>query len=86
MGRILSESIPLGQVTHYEFLKRFTVGERITIRSSTNPVIQDFLDLLSKVKDVNLTFTETIQGVYYLEEQNLISVGRASEILDISDL
>lgn len=68
-------------LTQLEFLRRFTVTERITIRSSPDPVIQDFLHLVNLAQDVNLDDPDTVMGVVYLEQQQLIGEGRAAQIL-----
>lgn len=72
-------------ITHLDFLDRFTVDERIAVRTAaqTNPIVADFLDLLNAVKDrmVDLTDQRTINGVNALESMALISTGRAAQIL-----
>lgn len=69
------------QLTKLKFLRRFTAEERIAIRASTSPVIVDFMSLLDLAQDVRLDDPDTIQGVRYLESLDLISAGRAEEIL-----
>lgn len=68
-------------LTQLQFLRRFTVQERITIRASTDPVIQDFLHLVNLAQDINLADPDTIMGVGYLEQQGFIGEGRGAEIL-----
>ena len=68
-------------LTQLAFLRRFTPQERIAIRSSTDPIIIDFLHLLSLAQDVRLDDLDTVAGVNYLEQQALLAEGRAAEIL-----
>ncbi len=69
-------------ITQLEFLKRFTVEERINIRASTDPIIVDFLHLLNLAKDIDLVDSNTIAGVNYCESIGLLTQGRAFEILN----
>lgn len=64
-----------------DFMRRFTLGERVAIRGSTDPVVVDFLDLLDKSPNVNLKDALTIQGIQYLEAQGLLTNGRSAQIL-----
>lgn len=68
-------------LTRLQMLRRFTRDERVAIRSSTDPVVQDFLSLLEAASEVDLGDTDTIAGVQYLEQQGLIAAGRAAEVL-----
>lgn len=79
----IPEPVPLTPqpLTQLQFLRRFTVTERITIRASADPVIQDFLHLVNLAQDVRLNDPDTLMGVHYLEQQGLIAEGRADEIL-----
>lgn len=76
-----SEPVREVQLTKLQFLRRFTTAERIAIRSSTNPVIVDFMQLLDLAQDVRLDDPDTVAGVNYLETLTLIGEGRAAEIL-----
>lgn len=67
-------------LTQLAFLRRFTAQERIAIRSSSDPVIIDFLHLVNLAQDVNLDDPDTADGLAYLEAQQLIAQGRAAEI------
>lgn len=68
-------------LTQLAFLRRFTAPERIAIRASTDPIIVDFLHLLTLAQDIELADPDTVAGVNYLEQQGLLSAGRAAEIL-----
>ena len=50
-------------------------------RASTDPVIVDFLHLLTLAQEVRLDDPDTIAGVEYLEQQGLLAEGRAAMIL-----
>jgi hypothetical protein len=66
-----------------EFLRLFLAAERIAIRKSTDPIVQDFMDLLDKAKVIRLDHPDTISGVLYLESVGLLNrLGRAQEILN----
>lgn len=69
---------PLSQLA---FLRRFTADERMAIRASNDPVVVDFLHLLSLAQDVRLADADTLAGVGYLEQAGLLVAGRAAEIL-----
>lgn len=76
-----SSSVPAVQQTQLAFLRRFTSEERIAIRASTDPLVQDFLSLLALAQDVRLDDPDTIAGVGYLEGLGLLAPGRGSAIL-----
>lgn len=68
-------------LTQLAFLRRFTASERIAIRSSTDPIIQDFLQLVSLAQDILVTDPDTQMGVGYLAQQGYIAPERVAEIL-----
>ncbi len=68
-------------LTQLAFLRRFTAPERIAIRASTDPVIQDFLQLVSLAQDILVTDPDTQMGVGYLAQQGFIAPERVAEIL-----
>lgn len=72
---------PSAPLTQLNFLRRFTAPERIAIRASADPVVIDFLHLLSLAQSVRLDDADTLAGVGYLEQAGLVAVGRAAEIL-----
>lgn len=63
------------------FLTRFTVQERVAIRSSTDPIVVDFLRMLDVAENIVLTDTNTVQGINYLVYVNLLTADRATAIL-----
>lgn len=70
-----------GMVTKLTFLNRLTVTERLAIRASTDPVVNDIIKLLEVADFVDTTDNSTIQGVQYLAMVGLITSERISEVL-----
>lgn len=68
-------------LTQLAFLRRFTAAERIAIRSSTDPVILDFMHLVSLAQDILVTDEDTIMGVGYLAQEGYILPERVEQIL-----
>jgi hypothetical protein len=81
MGRFLSQPVESNALSTLEFLKRLTPPERIAIRASTNPMVNDFRYMLENTQSIHLDNADTVNGTYYLETCGLIALGRASEIL-----
>lgn len=81
---VASEPPPSTKVTKLKFKQRLTQAERIAIRlaAKTNEIVEDFLDLIKDAEYIDLSLTETIGGVQYLEAAGIIAVGRADEILN----
>ena len=75
------ELITSQPLTQLAFLRRFTAPERIAIRASTDPIIQDFLQLVSLAQDILVTDPDTQMGVGYLVQQGFIAPERVAEIL-----
>ncbi len=69
-------------LTQLEFLRRFTLNERIKIRASQDLMVIDFLYLLSQAQEISLDDPDTVAGVNYLEQIGLIDENRAIEILN----
>lgn len=70
-------------LTHLEFLRLFTMEERIAMRraSKVSEVLEDYLDLLKLAQEINLDDPDTIAGVHMMEAGELIGQGRAVEVL-----
>lgn len=68
-------------LTQLGFLRRFTAEERIAIRASADPVVQDFLHLLGLAQEIRLDDADTVAGVNYLETLGLLAEGRAAVVL-----
>lgn len=75
------QKIPILELTQLEFLRRFTSQERIAAKTSADPVIEDFMYLLTLAQNIRLDDPDTIAGVNYLEQQGILAEGRATEIL-----
>ena len=69
---------------HQIDLRRFTVEERVAIRSAAeqNAVLADYLQLMELAQDINTGDADTIAAVTMLEQAGLIAAGRAQEILN----
>ena len=67
----------------FDFLRRFTSEERITIRTAakTNAVLEDFMALLEMSQHVQSTDPDTVAGMQLLEAAGLLGPGRAQQIL-----
>ncbi len=70
-------------LTKLEYLRRFTVDERVAIRAAAeqNAVLADYLKLMELAQEINLDDPDTIAAVQMLEQAGLIATGRAAEVL-----
>lgn len=70
-------------LTKLQFLSRFTLQERISIRETakTDPVVYDILELLNLATEINLDDITCVQSVQYFYSINLLTLQRVSEIL-----
>lgn len=71
----------IGILSRREFLMRFTLSERISIRASIDPVVLDIMNMLDLASFVNLSDVSTQQSVGYLAQVGLIQPARITEIL-----
>jgi hypothetical protein len=69
------------RLSRLEFMSRFTPEERIGIRSSSNPVVQDIMKLLELAEFVSTSDPATQQGVGYLVYSGILTNARAAEVL-----
>lgn len=69
--------------TKLEYLRRFTQGERIAIRTAAraSPELEDYLQLLELATEVRSDDPDIIAALTTLEAVGLIAPGRAAEIL-----
>jgi len=69
-------------LTHLQFMTRFTMEERVAIRaaSKTDPLIDDFLELLKISDYIYPTHAMTQAGLAYMVSQNLLTAERAAEV------
>lgn len=72
------------RITRLAFKNRMTQAERIAIRTAAelDPIVFDFMDLVSDAQFIDLSRADTQAGVNYLEQQGHLAAGRASEILN----
>ena len=83
---IITDSEPVAvqsvkKYTHLEFLLLLTLTERTALRTSTDPVVQDFLYLAEKAEYIDLTFPQTAAGMNYLVTANILTPERLTEIM-----
>ena len=64
-----------------DFWQRFTIAERIGIRISTNPMVQDLIETLKLYNQVDMASTLMQDAVGYLVSAELLTAERAAEIL-----
>ena len=71
-------------LTKLEYLRRFTVDERVAIRAAAaqNAVLADYLQLMELAQDINTGDPDTVAAVTMLEQAGLIATGRANEVLN----
>lgn len=67
----------------FDFLRRFTSEERIAARTlaKTDPVVEDFMDLLSKATNVISSDADTQAGMGYLVYVGVLTEARKNTIL-----
>jgi len=72
------------RVSPVEFKLLFLSSERIALRNSTDPVIQDFYDIVDdpRLTFVDLTIPATTDALLYLQSQGVISDRRRLQILN----
>ncbi|MEK7765005.1 MAG: hypothetical protein AAB368_02095 [bacterium] len=68
-------------VTKLDFLSRFTTSERITIQSSTDPIVKDAFNLLMVAEAIDITDQRTQMLVGYLAMTGIIANTRVVEVL-----
>lgn len=64
-----------------EFLEKFTLAERLSIRASTDSIVQDLMFLLDAATYIDMKDSSLIIGVNYLASINIIAQNRVQEIL-----
>jgi hypothetical protein len=70
-------------ISKLEFLRLFSAEERITLRTvaKSNPVVEDYMQLLELAEEINLDDPDTVSGVQIMEAATLLGAGRSAEIL-----
>ena len=71
------------KVSPVEFKLLFTAVERVAIKASTDPIVQDFFSIVedTRLTHVDLGLQSTQDALAYLETLELIAAGRKAEIL-----
>jgi len=69
-------------ISSLTFLRRFTAPERVAIRTSQDPYVVDFMDLLNKATEVLQSDPDVQGGMAYLVSLGLLTQERAGEVLD----
>jgi hypothetical protein len=71
------------QVSPVQFKLLFTSPERIAIKASADPVVQDFFDIVNDLRltHVDLGLQSTQDALSYLVSVNLLTTERRAEIL-----
>lgn len=71
------------KVSPVEFKLLFTAVERVAIKASTDPIVQDFFSIVEdpRLMHVDLGLQSTQDALAYLETLELIAAGRKAEIL-----
>lgn len=76
---------PAAQIewTKVEFLRRFSAQERIAIRTlaKDNPMIDDFMQLMSEAPSIHNDDRDVLQALAYLTHLGVLAAGRAAEIV-----
>jgi hypothetical protein len=72
------------RITRIGFMQRIPTPKRIAIRvaAKTEPIIEDFLDLLSATDLIELDHPDTLMGVQYLVMQGLLTQAEAEAVLE----
>lgn len=70
-------------LSQVDFLKKFTLSERLHIRSlrDVDPIVEDILDMVDKADFIDLTDQETINSIHYLSTINVLDGTRVNQIL-----
>ena len=68
-------------ISKLDFLLRFTMQERVNIRSSTDPMAQDFMNILDLSQQIDLEDANIVVAINYLETNGILEEGRAQQIL-----
>lgn len=83
------ESVPLNPadvvLSRADFLRRFTLMERIAIRSAraADPVIDDLLAMLESTDTVRLAHQDILSGLAHLQQHGYLTPERAAEIAPV---
>ena len=70
-------------ITKYAFRKRFTLNEKVALKTSTDPVIQVMQDDIDAAQEIDLNDLDLIAGLEYCVTQGILTEERKEEILSI---
>lgn len=83
---------PARLIDPIDFKLLFTAPERIAIKNSTDPVVQDFYELVEQQREANmrepsrgridLGLQSTADALAYLSQLGILVEGRAAQILE----
>lgn len=70
-------------LSKYQFLSRLTVQERVSIfeLENTNPMVKMWLEMFRICDEIDLTNSETIQGINMLSQMDILTNERVLELL-----
>lgn len=76
-------AVMLQAVSPIEFKLLFTAPERVAIKNSVDPVVQDFFSIIDdpRLTKVELGLQSTQDALQYLVSKNLITAARRSEVM-----
>lgn len=80
LGFVLKPNISF---TRFEFLNRFTMAERIAIRSAaeTDSIVFDINEQFNQAEEITLGNDQLVQGLGYLTMVGILTPERAEQIL-----
>lgn len=72
------------RIARIQFMQRIPAAARIAIRTAgkTNPIVEDFLDLLAASLVIELDHNDTVMGLGYLQQQGLLTAEDVAAILE----
>lgn len=83
VGSVPPVEMPRLPLTRLEFLRRFTMEQRIALRETakTNAVLADAMDLLYRAEDIRTDDPDTVAMINYCVSLGLLTSGDAANIL-----
>lgn len=83
VGAVPATPVSSAPLTRLEFLRRFTMQQRIALREAakTDPVLADAMDLLYRAEDIRTDDLDTVAMINYCVALGLLAPGDAANIL-----
>lgn len=80
---VIEEAPTSNIISKMKFLKRLTPEEYEIIKktSETNATIDYFWQMFMLAEEIDLQYSDTINGIQMMEQEGLLAQGRAAEIL-----